>query len=90
MPEKATQNNELLKTMSADLSSISKDVILLKKKVNGIQYELIKLNQYCMPLKEKVNGIQYELIKLNMIENKIQRGEIKSKDNGGWFELWWH
>ena len=69
MPEKATQNNELLKTMSADLSSISKDVILLK---------------------EKVNGIQYELIKLNMIENKIQRGEIKSKDNGGWFELWWH
>ena len=69
MPEKATQNNELLKTMSADLSSISKEVILLK---------------------EKVNGIQYELIKLNMIENKIQRGEIESKDNGGWFELFWN
>ena len=69
MPEKATQNNELLKTMSADLSSISKEVILLK---------------------EKVNGIQYELIKLNMIENKIQRGEIKSKDNGGWFQLFWN
>jgi prefoldin subunit 5 len=45
MSEKqALKNNQQLKQISADLSSISKDIILLKESIKDIQSEVRKIN----------------------------------------------
>jgi prefoldin subunit 5 len=45
MSEKqALKNNQQLKQISADLSSISKDILLLKESIKDIQSEVRKIN----------------------------------------------
>ena len=38
-------------------------------------------------LKTQVSEIRFEISKMTQIENKIQRGEVSSQSNNGWF-LW--
>jgi len=44
MSEKAIKNNELLKSVSADLSSISQDIKIIKEGISEINYKLTKIN----------------------------------------------
>ena len=68
-------------TPKAGLSRQGEKPKILKE----ISADVLKVSSDIIIIKEAIKDIQSEIRKLNMIEKKIEKGEIISKSNGGWF-----